>query len=224
MRIFRGHCQVDSVEFLSTWIHGLRLFAPPFAHRDNILPSSHSSTSLLVCLCLPSIPVSFLLQAIIYLIFWKSVSSDLVHIFRVTMAAVGAAVMGKVKTEDFEQWLNHVNSVCGHFFLWPLMNNKLIGSTLSTKLSFVVNEVDLTSWSTRIMIFRQKISESYKHTHIIFHCIALFCIALLSIALGLCLNCPKCSSSVETPSATLPPSNENSCEDKCGWELLTNCF
>ena len=26
-----------------------------------------------------------------------------VHIFRVTMAAVGAAVMGKVKTEDFEQ-------------------------------------------------------------------------------------------------------------------------
>ena len=103
MRIFRGHCQVDSVEFLSTWIHGLRLFAPPFAHSDNILPSSHSSTSLLVCLCLPSIPVSFLLQAIIYLIFWKSVSIDLVHIFRVTMAAVGAAVMGKVKTEDFEQ-------------------------------------------------------------------------------------------------------------------------
>ena len=121
----------------------------PFAHRDNILSSSHSSTSLLVCLCLPSIPVSFFLQAIIYLIFWKSVSSDLVHISRVTMAAVGAAVMGKVKTEDFEQWLNHVNSVCGHFFLWPLMHNKLIGSTLSTiKLSFVVNEVDLTSWPT----------------------------------------------------------------------------
>ena len=122
-------------------------------------------------------------------------------------------------------WLNHVNSVWDRFFLWHLMHNQLIGSTLSAKLNFVVNEVDLTSWSTRIMIFRQKISESYKHTHIIFHCIALFCIALLSIALVLCFNCPNidlCSSSVETPSVTLPPSNENSCEDKCGWEFLTN--
>ena len=47
-------------------------------------------------------------------------------------------------------WLNHVNSVCDRFFLWSLMRNKLIGSTLSTKLNFVVNEVDLISWSTKI--------------------------------------------------------------------------
>ena len=59
-----------------------------------------------------------------------------------------ARTLSELPKQPIVQWLNHVNSVCGHFFLWPLMNNKLIGSTLSTKLSFVVNEVDLTCWST----------------------------------------------------------------------------
>ena len=68
-------------------------------------------------------------------------------------------------------------------------------------------------------------SEVDKHTYIIFHCIALFCIGLLSIALVLCLNWSNnelYSSSVETPSVTLPPADENSCKEKCGWEFLTN--
>ena len=65
--------------------------------------------------------------------------------------------------------------------------------------------------------------EPRKHTHLILHFISLACIGLLSFALFLCLNYPKsdfCSSSVETPSVTEPPANENSCQDKCGWDCL----
>ena len=69
--------------------------------------------------------------------------------------------------------------------------------------------------------------EPRKHTHLILHCISLVCIGLLSIALVLCLICPNsdfCLSSVETPSVTEPPANENSCQDKCGWDYLVgNC-
>ena len=65
--------------------------------------------------------------------------------------------------------------------------------------------------------------EPRKHTHLILLFISLACIGLLSFALFLCLNYPKsdfCSSSVETPSVTEPPANENSCQDKCGWDYL----